>query len=274
MRLVFFIVLATACFEAPSYDGTMYKCDVDGICATGFACVAGICSPSNGSGNGMVSFEAATFTMGCSTEAGCAPDAMPPHAVMLSRFAIDKTEVTLLQFQRCIDDARCDDTIARVATDAGDAPVHGVSWANAQTYCGTASGRLPTEAEWERAARGQGSTPYPWGTEAPDCGRANGPGCGDAVAAVDSMPDGDSTDGIAMMAGNVREWVSDSYAADYYMMSPTRDPQGGGSGAKVTRGGSYLQDAKYLTVFARGQEDPVHGGDAYPDLGFRCARSL
>jgi formylglycine-generating enzyme required for sulfatase activity len=169
----------------------------------------------------------------------------PQHTVFLDAFWIDRTEVTNAQYRECMEAGVCQepDCWDDDHLNAPDQPVVCMTWADAQDYAAWVGGRLPTEAEWEKAARGTDGRIYPWGNSQPDCHKANFYGCANDPLPVGSHPDGASPYGALDMAGNVREWVADWYDADYYSQSPLRNPQGPESGAfRVLRGGGFGYD--------------------------------
>ena len=230
----------------------------------------------------------------------------PVHTVSLDAFWLDRTEVTNAQFavflndqgnqteggglwldleeERCLIERAGDEY--RPKSGFGDHPVVEVSWYGASAYCQWAGGRLPTEAEWEHAARGPDASVYPWGDDF-DCSRGNfddetqatdrvvpgGTGCDgrDKTAPVGGFPTGVSWCGARDMAGNVWEWVRDWHGDDYYGRSPSENPAGPLDGeTRVLRGGSYDSGPDFVRSAVRGSYDPVGVG---ANIGFRCARS-
>jgi formylglycine-generating enzyme required for sulfatase activity len=210
----------------------------------------------------MVFVPAGDFLMG-STEADrdAEGDEVPHHSVYLDAFWIDKTEVTNAQYAKCVEAGTCTRTWCwdHSNFNAPDQPVVCALWNNAHDYATWVGGRLPTEAEWEKAARGTDKRKYPWGDSAPDCGKANFRGCFGVTTAVGSHPAGASPYGALDMAGNVFEWVSDRYDEGYYARSPARNPRGPDAGAfRVMRGGSYIGDEQSLRCANRYRGSPKH----------------
>ena len=222
-----------------------------------------------------VDVPAGTFLMG--SEAGAA-DEGPVHRVSGSAFAMDRHEVTNARFAACVQAGAClppalASSFKRPAyfgaAEFADYPVIHVSWGQAEAFCAWAGGRLPTEAEWERAARGTADARiFPWGDSAPDCSKANFAGCVGDTDRVGRRPAGQSPYGVFDMAGNVWEWTADWYEADYYSRSPDQDPVGPDIGhMKVMRGGCWVSGANSLRATCRKAELP---GLWAPNVGFRC----
>ncbi len=215
-----------------------------------------------------------------------ANDEQPPHPVKVPSFYIDKKEVTRQDYARCVDSGKCKtpqqgEGCSWNLPKHDNFPINCVSWGDAAAYCGWAGKRLPTEAEWEKAARGNDGRLYPWGSQPEaSCGHAvmsdsTGVGCGKGGAwAVGSKPSGASAYGALDMAGNVSEWVDDWYNADQYKASEYthKGPRAGTE--KVVRGGSYKDGAEHLRSASRESRDPSLKGPAAVELGFRCAKDM
>jgi len=216
---------------------------------------------------------------------------MPARKVYLSAFYIDKREITNAQFRRFVAETkgRASGTFGRFSGD--DSPAVCVSWYDAEAYAKWAGKQLPTEAQWEKAARGVDGRLYPWGNEF-DWSRCNsasywagknltpaeytewlGKGFKSASSTkAGSFETGRSPYGCYDMAGNVMEWCRDWFDRDYYRHAPTRDPQGPPTGeAKVVRGGSWGNYGRTLRCAARYSFNPR---TRLPHIGFRCVLEL
>jgi formylglycine-generating enzyme required for sulfatase activity len=234
--------------------------------AGGFACT------SSGQTADMVSVPAGAFLMGCaSDDTQCQPDEIPLHTVTLSAFQIDKTEVTQDQYAGCVAAGACTAPACEWDCSKSNYPAACLERSQAEAFCTWAGKRLPTEAEWEKAARGTDGGIYPWGNDPPpDCDHVNMAGCGDAAQAVGSHPDGVSPYGALDMAGNVVEMVSDWYDPTYYASSPATDPTGPATGTTYGgRGGGYLSTAIWDRASSRDWYDLT---DESAPFGFRCAQ--
>jgi len=206
-------------------------------------------------------------------------DETPPQRVYVSAFGIDRTEVTVAAYRRCVTAGFCTPSTISAEDERlalPEHPVTGVDFRQASGYCAFIGGRLPTEAEWERAARGDDGRRFPWGDHYND--RLANHGHFDLENVVDgyrhaapvgSFPDAASPFGVLDMAGNAFEWTADLYAPDTYSRTSTVDPRGVTSGGqRVVRGGSWRWPAFMMRTTHR-----FYYGDGHeaPDLGFRCA---
>ncbi len=195
-------------------------------------------------------------------------DEKPLHQVDVDEFHMDIYPVTQAQFQRFVRESgfRLGQWEAR--PDADDHPVVDVSWEDAVAYGQWAGKRLPTEAEWEKAARGTDGRTYPWGEEfEPDHACVLGRGF-DGTAPVGSFPIGASPYGMLDMAGNVWEWIADYYADDYFNWCPLHNPYGPDTGEEnVLRGGAWICHRRYLRCAKREHQLPGHRSRF---AGFRC----
>jgi formylglycine-generating enzyme required for sulfatase activity len=223
----------------------------------------------------MALVPAGDFTMGSAT--GDA-DELPVHKVYVAAFFMDKHQLSVKHYARFVED-----THHEVPPDWGvmnrpqhyDRPIANVDWADADAYCKWAGKRLPTEAEWEKAARGTDGRTYPWGNIHPTRLHAN---LGkevwsnhSALLPVGTLDEGKSPYGIYDMAGNVWEWVSDWYDQDYYKTSPQQNPTGPPTGStKVVRGGSWGSNVDGLRSAERETHVPSFRGFG---TGFRCAKT-
>jgi gamma-glutamyl hercynylcysteine S-oxide synthase len=244
----------------------------------------------------MVLINAGGFTRGVdNTKGGNFSDEAPAKMIYLSSYYLDKYEVSNAKYTEFI-----------IATDhpapaywdhrklnQPNQPVTGVNWFDANTYCHWANKRLPSEAEWEKAARGPAGSIYPWGNKL-DYSKANfakgKSGQKYITDSVDAHSDGASYYGVYNMAGNVFEWVQDWYSSNYYSTDETRNPIGPKSKfkksidtisaktepdlkKKVIRGGSWFAPAQSITTTHRFWNDPINNSYGV-GLGFRCAQSL
>jgi len=206
-------------------------------------------------------------------------DERPKHQVWLPAFFIDIHEVTTAQYASFL---AATNHLAPWQwnmvdlSQHSDRPVIGVDWSDADAYCRWKGKRLPTEAEWEKSARGTDGRLYPWGNRAPNKDLANfASGArfnyGQVLMPVQSYEHGKSPYGLLQMAGNVWEWVQDWYATNYYEVSSEHNPQGPEQGQfKVLRGGSWSDLPKYLLTYGRFKLPP-DTRNSY--TGFRCAKS-
>ncbi len=225
----------------------------------------------------MVLVPTGEFTMGSNDGE---EDEKPLHTVDLDAFYIDQYEVTVERYDRFMTQMnpprpKLWDEV-ELERDR-QKPVVGIDWHDAQFYCEWAGKRLPTEAEWEKAARGTDKRTYPWGETKPNSSTTNfgqssdrGKTYAKKLKAVGSYEGGKSPYGAYDMAGNVMEWVADWYAKDYYLNSPQNNPQGPSSGTfRGWRGGSWKDHYSRLESADRAKNGPNVRKDT---IGFRCAQ--
>lgn len=216
----------------------------------------------------MALIPAGEFTMGSDTNQIAA---RPAHKVYLDNYYLDIYEVTNERFLECVEAGVCSGggRTLRSSVWVGH-PVLDVTWFQAVEYCEWRGARLPTEAEWEKAARGTDERLFPWGNQPVTCELARYGDCGWMTVSVGSHPLGVSPYGIYDMAGNAWEWTNDWYSMDYYKISPYENPQGPeqSTGWRSTRGGAWFYQAPLMTAVWRNQMAPSHH---YQYIGFRCA---
>ena len=241
-----------------------------------------------GDGAPMILIPAGPYIMGSNDGL---PNERPEHTVTLDSFYVDQYEVTLSLYRKFLESTKQESPSTwddEAATTAGDRPATGMKWEAASAYCKWAGKRLPTEAEWEKAARGIDGRRYPWGDMQPFVDIANynrGMWVNEAITLVavtsglEGMSvrhglkeGGKSPFGLFHMAGNAAEWVADWYGRDYYQRTPEKNPSGPATGEKrVIRGGSWADLPAALRVTAR-----VSAEADYEDrtIGFRCAMNV
>jgi formylglycine-generating enzyme required for sulfatase activity len=206
---------------------------------------------------GMVYVPRGSFFMGCDerVDDGCYPDENRGETVQVASFAIDRTEVTVAAYRECVKAGSCSEP------DSGGSwgkpgrdehPVDSVDWDQATAYCRWKGSRLPTDREWEKAARGTDGRTFPWGNQTPTCEQANLSTCGSETRSVGGRTAGASPYGALDMTGNVWEWTADAY----------------GQG-RSARGGSWYNQPRGARASGRSRVDPRSRS---PLLGFRCAR--
>jgi formylglycine-generating enzyme len=234
----------------------------------------------------MVRVQAGEFWMGCVNDETCryAYDEKPGRNIFVDTYAIDQYEVTVAEYRRCVKAGKCSDQDLGLygncnwnERDREDHPINCVTWDQAIAYCQWVGKRLPTEAEWEKAARAGSATVYSFGNDPSRSGeyawynrnRKNRDDDNRATRPVGQLKPNDW--GLYDVHGNVSEWVYDRYASDYYEWGPNRNPKGPNSGdERVVRGDNWIATA----------EDPLSHrkkftpGDLFPLTGFRCARSV
>ncbi len=240
------------------------------------------CPPCKAPGDAgsTVQVKGGVFMMGDSVSYGAAP----VRQVTVSDFSIDRYEVSVAEFKKCVDAGVCSAPTKSFNTrctydQAGREahPMNCVNYSEATTYCQWKGKRLPTEAEWEYAARGKDAKLYPWGTDAPSCKFANftgeigktSPGCGDGTTCIGTKAAGKSWAGAQDMSGNVEEWTWDWYAT--WKSGNAKDPAGVLTGTgRVVKGSAYDQSSPNDQI--AGRRESVGPNQREPWLGFRCAK--
>ena len=223
----------------------------------------------------MVLIPVGEFTMG--SDKGD-DDEQPIHKVFLDSFYLDKFEVTNGRFAKFVEAIQSEPPWGFADKETPvlrpDQPVRWVNWMDAIGYCLWVGKRLPTEAEWEKAARGTDGRAYPWGNDPPTPAHAvfglkEG---SDTVSAIGNRDKGKSPYGVHDLAGNLYEWTTDWYDEEFYSKNPAINPRGPAEGtAKVQRGGSYINGAYRLRSSFRTKGDPTEHD---PNVGFRCAQDV
>jgi formylglycine-generating enzyme required for sulfatase activity len=271
-------LLLTTCAPSPTTSTTI---PVDMTLTAALpAGTPGPTGPTNTDGAGTIFIPGGTYPVGSSSDDLAAlPDEFPQHYVTLTAYSIYTHEVTNEMYQACVTAGTCPaaaplpEEMFDYASNPSFAPfpVVNVDWNMADTYCEWAGGRLPTEAEWEVAARGEKGNIYPWGSDTPTCNTAGFQDCAGGIPLpfmVGYFALGNSPWGAWDMAGNVWEWVNDWYEPSPYTKDPVTNPIGPWSGEyKVLRGGGWNSSAESLRSAMR---LGTSASDAYWDVGFRC----
>ena len=225
----------------------------------------------------MVYVPAGSFQMGSDNGD---PNEQPVHTVRLDAFWIDQTDVTNAMYAKCVSAGGCSlpggtssatHSDYYVNTQYANYPVINVAWNQAKAYCEWVGSRLPSEAQWEKSARGMDDRTYPWGNDALNNNLLNYQWNVGDTTEVGKYPNGVSPYGVLDMAGNVWQWVADWYDSNYYSNSPSSNPLGPDTGQdRVLRGGSFNNGGDYDRSAFQFWSDPTVISLTY---GFRCARS-
>lgn len=258
-------------------------------CPLGAACVEGACAPcpagstltdcagvqlcaSDDAPAGarcMAEIPAGSFDRGDERD----PGATPVRTLQLSRFFLDRFEVTRGDYRACVTAGGCTPHDAMPILDevGPNLPIGWALFAQAEEFCRWRGARLPTEAEWERAARGEDDRAFPWGEEPTTCRHASVAECGRGPVPVGSLPDGRSPYGVFELAGNAAEWVDDWFVDDWYARCPAIDPpspERPASDQRLRRGRGYTSAADRVMTFLR---EPRAIDELDEPGGFRCA---
>ena len=257
----------------PQSTGTLVATQVT---QTGFIPQVGVVNFSPKDGMELVYIPAGKFIMG--ENIGAIQNNFPQHEVYLNDYWIYKTPVTNGQYERCRKEGVCsapghfnsrNREFYYRYPEFSDYPVITITWDQARTYCHWAGMNLPTEAQWEKAARGTDGRTYPWGSEILDAVKVFASVNGKDTVKVGGFPQGESPYGVLDMGGNVWEWVSDTYDSEYYKKSPLNNPVGPSFGSEnVLRGGPLNPNEGYNKTTIRKGDDPSTIDTSY---GFRCA---
>ncbi len=237
--------------------------------ASGSASALALPVGPSGCPDGMVAIAGATFEMGDRSGVGDA-DERPAHAATVASFCLDAIEVSADAYRACVTAGAC----AAATGEVAGRPVAGVDWHSATRFCASVGKRLPSEAEWELAARGTEGRAFPWGREPPTCEHANvasvrGQACPHTLAPARSHAAGNTPAGVADLAGSVWEWVADVHAP--YGAAPPSPAKGSEDArARVLRGGSFTQDLALARPTNRLALAPA---EHMSDVGLRCAWS-
>jgi len=225
----------------------------------------------------MIYIPSGSFLQGSEQNPNFPPNSEnPQRKVYLDGFWIDKLLVTNRMYRACMAANYCDSAINNdtenpnfTSGGALDLPAVYINWYQAEKYCQWVGGTLPTEAQWEKAARGSGEARiYPWGDQDPNPSMLNFNNLLGITTISGSYPTGASPYGVLDMAGNVRQWVADWYQSDYYTVAPNRNPPGPATGTKkVLKGGGWDDPANYVRISSRLAHPPSSPGS---NRGFRC----
>ena len=266
-------------------DGNLFKdeaCD-DGNLKDGDGCSATCKKEATW---GFVAIAASEFWMGCNEQLDtkCQAQEKPYHKVKLSGYFIGKTEVTVAEYKKCVQAGVCNPAIGQPTYDQNKPqqqctynwtglesyPVNCAPWSDADAYCKWIGGRLPTEAEWEHAARGTDGRLFPWGNTADQQNYYKSDGS--RPDPVGTHPKDVSPYGVLDMAGSVQELVQDYYDQAYYQSSPSQDPTGPSTGNyRTARGGQWNADIFTARTSNRSVASSLWGNNtSNPQQGFRC----